>query len=124
MTSPYFHKLGQLKWATKSKSDSYSSVPQGASDSFRDRSLSDDDLNDCLLEKGGSEPTDITNPRQPIWRNCRFLAAHGVLLSVYMFVLFLVTNRNGTATRYLGMPFCKLSIVENQQLRIGHKTDS
>ncbi|KAI0123401.1 hypothetical protein BJ170DRAFT_107728 [Xylariales sp. AK1849] len=105
MAYPYFYKLGQLKWGTKPQSAKYSSVPGGASVSFQDRTSSDDDSSDGLLEKGGSEPADIASPRQPIWRNSRFLAAHGVLFSVYMFVLFLVANRNATSTRYSGMPF-------------------
>jgi hypothetical protein len=108
MAPPYYYKLGQLKWTSKPKSAEYSSLPSSSA-AFKDRTSSEQDSDDGLLEKGGSDAREGYGPQQSIWRNRRFLAAHGVLFAVYTLILILVSNRNATTARYYGMPFCKFA---------------
>ncbi|KAI1378903.1 hypothetical protein F4677DRAFT_382688 [Hypoxylon crocopeplum] len=95
--APYLYKLPQWSWAkswAKTGDDraTYKSLPGG-------RSSMDNDSEDGLLEKGHHGGP----PQQPIWKSKRFLAAHGALLVVYAFILFLVASQKKVV--YQGLPY-------------------
>ncbi|POR31948.1 Uncharacterized protein TPAR_07844 [Tolypocladium paradoxum] len=103
------HGLGQrFPWFTFRVKTESSSLPRGLR-AFWDRASSDSDSDsgDRLLEKRGQdgEHDGRLRPQEPLWRNRWFLASHGAMLAIYLFVLALVARGKDSSARSYGMPY-------------------
>jgi hypothetical protein len=98
--SVYLGKV-RLPWA-KIKTG-YTSIPPDTEASLA-RASEERGSGDGFLEKRRHEWSDETP--LPIWKNRRFLAAHGMLFAVYVFILLLIANGKSTNMRQYGMPYC------------------